>query len=159
MRFWVPILAMVLAGTALLGCADAKDVAGPESAQEKSDQQVRKMKIRVTIEGKAITATLVDNETSRDFVSLLPLTLTLKDYAATEKISDLPRRLSTKNAPSGCDSSVGDITYYSPWGNLAIFYNDFGYSNGLIKLGSLDGGIEKLGSIKGDFEAVFESIE
>jgi hypothetical protein len=36
------------------------------------------------LEATAITATLVDNETSRDFVSLLPLTLTLTDYAATE---------------------------------------------------------------------------
>jgi hypothetical protein len=83
----------------------------------------------------------------------------MKDYSGTEKISDLPRKLSTKNAPSGCDPSVGDITYYSPWGNLAIFYKDFGYSKGLVKLGSIDGGIEQLGSIKGDFEAVFESIE
>ncbi|MEH7502625.1 cyclophilin-like fold protein [Neobacillus drentensis] len=23
------------------------------------------------------------------------------------------------------DPSVGDFTYYSPWGNLAIFYRDF----------------------------------
>jgi hypothetical protein len=159
MQFWVLIIAMVLVGTALLGSADAEDVAGLESAQEKSDQQVRKMKIRMNIEGKTITATLVDNETSRDFVSLLPLTLTLKDYAATEKISDLPRKLSTKGAPSGYDPSVGDITYYSPWGNLAIFYKDFGYSKGLVKLGSIDGWIEKLGSIKGDFEAVFKLIE
>lgn len=41
----------------------------------------------------------------------LPLTLTLKDYAGTEKISDLPKRLSTEGAPSGSDPSVGDITY------------------------------------------------
>jgi hypothetical protein len=40
------------------------------------------------IEGTPITATLDDNEIARDFASLLPLTLT--DYAATEKISDLP---------------------------------------------------------------------
>lgn len=24
------------------------------------------------------------------------------------------------------------ITYYAPWGNLAIFYRDFGYSAGLV---------------------------
>jgi hypothetical protein len=42
---------------------------------------------------------VVAAETSRDFAALLPLTLTLKDYAATEKISDLPKRLSTDGAP------------------------------------------------------------
>ena len=39
---------------------------------------------------------------------------------------------------------MGDITYYAPWGNLAIFYKDFGYSRSLIMLGKLDSGIEKL---------------
>ena len=102
------------------------------------------MKIRMDVEGTAITATLADNATSRDFVSLLPLTLTLSDYEATEKISDLRRKLSTEGAPAGSDPSIGDITYYAPWGNLALFYKDFGYSKGLIKLGRIDSGVEAL---------------
>ena len=102
------------------------------------------MQIRIDVESTSITATLDDNETSRDFVSLLPLTLTLKDYAATEKISDLSKRLSAKGAPSGLKPSVGDVTYYAPWGNLAIFHKDFSYSSGLIKLGKINSGIETL---------------
>jgi hypothetical protein len=102
------------------------------------------MRIRMDVEGTPITATLADNETSRDFVSLLPLTLTLKDYAATEKISDLPRKLSTSGAPPGGDPSIGDITYYAPWGNLVVFYRDFGYSTGLVKLGAIDSNIDAL---------------
>jgi hypothetical protein len=43
-----------------------------------------------------------------------PLTLTLEDYASIEKISDLPERLSTEDAPAGIDPAVGDITYYAP---------------------------------------------
>jgi hypothetical protein len=78
---------------------------------------------------------MYDNPTSRDFLTLLPLPLTLEDYARTEKISYLSRKLSTEDAPSGSDPSVGDFTYYSPWSNLAIFYKDFGYSSGLIILG------------------------
>jgi hypothetical protein len=102
------------------------------------------MQIRIDIEGTVITASLVDNATSRDFVSLLPLTLTLRDYAGTEKISDLPQRLSTDGAPDGIDPSVGDIAYYAPWGNFAIFYRDFGYSRGLIQLGTVDSGVDVL---------------
>ncbi len=60
----------------------------------------------------------------------VPLTLTLEDYASTEKISDLPKRVSTEGAPSGSDPSVEDIAFYAPWGNLAIFYRDAGYANG-----------------------------
>ena len=115
------------------------------------------MKIRIKVGDMALTATLIDSKTSRDFLSLLPLTLTLKDYAGTEKISDLPKRLSTEDAPSGSDPSVGDITYYAPWGNLAVFYRDFGYASGLVILGKIEGGIEALqvpGSVKVSIELI-----
>jgi hypothetical protein len=100
------------------------------------------MKIRMTVDGRSITATLIDSPTTRDFLSLLPLTLTLEDYASTEKIAYLPRKLSEEEAPAGVDPSAGDITYYAPWGNLALFYRDFGYAKGLIKLGYIDNGME-----------------
>jgi hypothetical protein len=128
-------------------------VAAPDNIEAKERSA---MKIRIKIGKEVLTATMLNTEASRDFVSMLPLKLRLKDYAGTEKVSDLPGKLSTKGAPSGYDPSVGDITYYSPWGNLAIFYKDFGYAKGLIKLGSIDDGTEKLAKMQGDFEAVFE---
>ena len=85
-----------------------------------------------------------DSAAARDFAALLPLTLTLNDYAATEKISDLPRRLSTSAAPAGTKPSSGDIAFYAPWGNLAIFYRGADYAAGLIKLGQLDDGVAEL---------------
>jgi hypothetical protein len=89
------------------------------------------------------------------------MTLTLDDYAATEKISQLPRRLSTVGAPAGINPSVGDITYYAPWENLAIFYRDFRYASGLIKLGRIDAGAEALnlpGSVKVTFEPLASEV-
>ena len=118
-----------------------------------------KMKIRIKIGKEVLTATMLTTETSRDFISMLPLTQHMKDYSGTEKISYPPRKLTTKCAPAGYDPSAGDIAYYSPWGNLAVFYKDFGYSKGLIKLGSIDGGIKKLAGMQGDFDAVFELID
>jgi hypothetical protein len=116
------------------------------------------MKLKITIGDKTVTATMLDNATARDFISLLPLTLTLNDYAGTEKVSDLPKRLSTEGAPSGCDPSVGDITLYSPWGNLAIFYRDYGYASGLIPMGKIDGnGIEAL-QVSGYVTVTFEML-
>lgn len=116
------------------------------------------MKIIINLEDKVIPGTLVDSKTTRDFISLLPLTLALQDYAGTEKISDLPKRLSTEDAPAGSDPSVGDIAYYAPWGNLAIFYKDFGYSSGLAILGKIDSGIEAL-QVPGSVTAIIELIE
>ena len=123
-----------------------------------SQQSENAMKIRLTINGKSATATLVDNATARDFFSLLPLTLKLEDYAATEKIAYPPRKLSTEGAPPGIDPDVGDITYYAPWGNIAIFYKDFGYAGGLVKLGRIDSGLDVLRA-SGRLEARIETLE
>ena len=69
------------------------------------------MKIRIRMNGDEVTATLIDNATSRDLVSLLPLTMKLEDYGETEKIGYLPRKLSTEGAPPGSDPSVGHVSY------------------------------------------------
>jgi len=97
------------------------------------------MKILLKTASATLTATLSDTPTARDLFAQLPLTLDLSDYAGTEKIATLPRKLSTHDAPSGSDPEVGSLAYYAPWGNLAFFYKDFGYSRGLILLGSIDG--------------------
>ena len=102
------------------------------------------MKVRLDIAGTPVTATLEDNETARAFAALLPLTLTLTDYASTEKVSDLPSTLSTNGAPAGTAAAAGDVAYYAPWGNLALFHRSFRYSDGLVKLGALDAGVEIL---------------
>ena len=107
------------------------------------------MKIRIVAGERTLTAELYDSAAGRDFAALLPLELTLSDYDRTEKIADLPRRLSIEGAPDGIDPEVGDVTYYAPWGNLAIFCRDFNYSRGLVRLGRIEGGIEGLPNIDG----------
>lgn len=97
------------------------------------------MKIEIIVEGETATATLYDTPTGRDFASLLPLSLTLEDYDDIERISDLPRRL-----PDGMTPEAGDITYYAPWGNLAIFARGRAYGRSLIPLGKVDSGLPVL---------------
>ena len=116
------------------------------------------MRIRLKLDGREMTATLLDNATARDFASLLPLELTFEDYASTEKIAHPPRKLSISGAPSGVDPQVGDIAYYAPWGNLAIFYRDFGYSAGLVRLGRIDGDVSAL-AVRGALKVRIEAIE
>jgi hypothetical protein len=104
--------------------------------------QTKKLKIK--IHKTVLTATLFDNPTTKDFISMLPLKLSLSDYASTEKISDLSKRLTKKDAPAGSEASSGHIGYYEPWGNLAIFYKDFDFSKGLILLGKIDSDLKPL---------------
>ena len=102
------------------------------------------MKIRLKLEKQEISGTLADNATARHFASLLPLSLTLEDYAHTEKISDLPEKLTTADAPAGSTPVAGSIAYYAPWGNLALFYGPAPFAPGLVLMGTLDSGVELL---------------
>jgi hypothetical protein len=112
--------------------------AGGASAQEPF------MQIRLTADGRSATATLYDNATARDFAALLPLTLTMEDYAAIERVATLPRKLSTRGAPEGMAPVAGELTHYAPWGNLAIFIEGRSYSRGLLPLGKVHEGLPVL---------------
>jgi hypothetical protein len=122
MRLVLPIsVAIVFAGAIAVACAESDGAHVQDPTRETNRNAEPKMKIRITIAGEAITATLANNEAAKDFASLLPLTLTLNDYADNEKISDLPKKLSTKGAPAAYLPSTGDVTYYAPWGTSRCF--------------------------------------
>lgn len=124
-----------------------------------NQQEADSLKIQITAGGRVITATLQDNPTSRDFLSRLPLEVTLTDYAGAEKIFYPSPSLTTDGSPRGNASSRGDIDVYVPWGNIAIFYKSgVGFSNSMIHLGRIDGrGIEAL-DVKGNIAVRIEKF-
>lgn len=128
------------------------------NSQASTVNNVKDARIKLTFNNEEVIIKLYDNPTSRDFLTLLPLTTTLEDFAGAEKIGMLSKRLSTEDAPTGSDPSVRDFAYYSPWGNIAIYYKDAGYANGVIKLGKIESGIEKLGNANGDVSVKIEKI-
>lgn len=117
------------------------------------------MKLKISFGDTELTATLYDNPSSRDLIAQLPITTELEDYASNEKIFYPEQKLSKEGAPKGYEPSKGDITYYAPWGDVAIFYKDFSYSPGLISLGKIDdNGIEQLKKV-GNTPVTFELID
>ncbi|WP_300752396.1 cyclophilin-like fold protein [uncultured Brachyspira sp.] len=115
-------------------------------------------KVKLTFNDNEIYALITNSNAGNDFLSLLPMNLKIEDFNNTEKISYLSKKLNTQNEPDGITPKAGDITYYAPWGNLAIFYKDFRYSNNLIYLGRFENisDISKLSNMKGDFEIRIE---
>jgi hypothetical protein len=102
------------------------------------------MKINIAIGNNMVTATLDDNPTARDFVSVLPLRLSMKDLFGREKYGDLPKALSEKG-PRKDRYEVGDIAYWSPDRQFAIYYRQDGESipaPGIIPIARIDAGAE-----------------
>lgn len=135
---WAAMLATACSGQA------AEPPAQEVSAETGERSREGDMKVTIIAGGQRLTAELVEGAAARDFAAMLPLDLTLRDYHGTEKIADLPSRLSIEGAPGGIDPMVGDLAYYAPWGNIALFYRDFGYSGGLIRLGRIEGDVSIL---------------
>src|SRR3981189_1034832 len=83
------------------------------------------MKIRLRIGNRALTGTLIGSKNAQDFVSLLPLTLTMNDLFGREKFAHLPRAISTEGKRTDT-YEVGDIAYWSPGPDVAIYYQHAG---------------------------------
>ena len=123
-------------GRAWDGIASNRQLASPERRH--------RMKISLKVESKVLTASLADNATARDFVSLLPLQLSMNDLFGREKYGDLPRPIS-ENGPRKNRYEVGEIAYWSPGHQVAVYYRQDGEqipSPGIITVAKIDGDVD-----------------
>lgn len=80
-----------------------------------------------------------ENPTVLDFLSLLPTTIPMEEFAGREKIGYFDRELITEGSP-GSDPVDGDLIYFSAWGNIGFYYNaeGIGYSDLTVHLGTYE---------------------
>lgn len=114
------------------------------------------MKVRFAFGNHVMTAILYDNPSARDFASMLPLSLSIADFGANEKIAYLPRKLTVEGHGPFTDERPYDLCYYMPWGNLAMFYADYRHP-GLVRLGRFETGTEAL-HVRGEFPLHIDRI-
>lgn len=138
---------MVLAGAA---ASLAVPFVARAQSDASSDGKKTAMRLRFSFADQDFTATLEDNPSARDLFSMLPLDLTIEDYATNEKIAYLPRKLTEDGSGRFGNEAAGDLCYYAPWGNLALFHGPYGWSRGLIRLGRLDQGAKPL-LVRGEY--------
>lgn len=118
------------------------------------------MQIRLAVDGHTATATLNDNPTARDFASLLPLTLNMQDLFGREKPGRLPRPINPGEGQA--TYQVGDLGYWAPSHDLAIFYADDGQtipSPGIVIIGRIDSGLDVIAEAGGSFQLTIECLD
>lgn len=108
----------------------------------------RTMEIKLSFDNNELFISLDENAASKQFYEMLPLELEFSDYAEKEKVARLVKKLNLSNTQE-YDPQVGDFFYFSPWGNIGIFYEKQPPYNGIVYLGKLKSDISKVKNIKG----------
>lgn len=114
--------------------------------------------ITLTINGRAIQATLHDNPAANALLRQLPLTLTFDDFNGVEKTAKLPSSLSMQGMPVGDDPEVGDIGFWAPGGDLVLYYGDVGYWKGIARLGTFSD-VEAIAAQGGPFAVTLATTQ
>src|SRR3954470_12984210 len=146
------LIAVVMAASLAASQSKVGNAPSP-NPQQASSERSHDMKISIKIGGQTLTATLADNATARDFASVLPLNVSMNDLFGREKYGDLPKALS-ENGPRKNRYEVGDIAYWSPDHQFAVYYHQDGKSipsPGIIPIAKINGGTEAFnvrGSVK-----------
>jgi hypothetical protein len=94
-------------------------------------------RIVISTDGATVAAELVDNEATREFVRMLPLTIEMRDHLRQEKTGNLPSPL--PELPRQTEFSAGTLGL---WGNddFVIYYSDGRVPEpGIIVLGRVTG--------------------
>ncbi|NKJ94676.1 MFS transporter [Rhizobium leguminosarum bv. viciae] len=139
-----------------LAAAAIPHVAKAQQGRDPNNQEPTDVRIRMTFNGLVLTATLYDNPSARDLASMLPLDLEIEDFGGNEKIVHLPRKLTEDASGPFTNERPGDLCYFKPWGNLALFYADYRW-DGLIRLGRFDNGFDAL-LVRGKYPVRIERI-
>ncbi len=110
-----------------------------ENIDEESDNmnnQNEEIKINLIVNNKTFSATLENNQTTRELVQMFPMTLNMSDLHSNEKYNYLNSSFTT-NSSRPSRINAGDIKLY---GNdcLVVFYESFSNSYSYTDLGKVD---------------------
>lgn len=127
-------------------------------ASSEADEQV---KVNLTVGDTVLTVTMQDNVTAQDFLTLLPLTLEMKDEMSREKYKELPRALDEGGVWQET-FEVGDFAYWPNGDGLVMFYDDQTttlHGTSIIVLGTIDDGVEALASVEDPVQVTISLAE
>lgn len=120
-----------------------------------SENEGGDIKVKVTAGDHVLTATFLDNATTRALVTRFPLTVPMMDLYSREVVYRFPEALPANEArTSGYE--VGDIVYWTPRHSFVIMYEQNGERiSNLQMIGRIDSGVE-IFKRTGDIDVTFE---
>jgi hypothetical protein len=120
------------------------------------------VRIQLKIGDDIVTATLNDTPPAREFAAMLPTTISMHELLNQEKAGELPRDITVDGAQRESTYEVGEIGYWAPGNDIAIVYAGGGRpipQPGLVRLGTVDGGLDVVAAAGDEFEMTVERCD
>lgn len=112
------------------------------------EEEETKMQISVQANGETTIFELNDGNAAKELYGQLPITVDAEDFGRNEKIFYPPKKLDTTSTPMA-NAKAGTLAYYAPWGDVVMFYANFGSADGLYELGTVVSGGEHIKNMSG----------
>lgn len=119
-----------------------------ETEGEQEGEQALSRRILVQFGENTVVYELNDSTAADSLYEQLPLTIEVEDYSTNEKIFYPPEELDTSNSPLA-QGGAGTLAYYAPWGDVVMFYGDYGENSSLFELGQAVLGGELVSEMSG----------
>lgn len=113
-----------------------------------SDQQDTRKQIFVADAEHVVIFALNDSPAALSLYKQLPIEVEVENYSSNEKIFYPPEELDTTDGIEG-GGEAGVLAYFSPWGNVVMYYGPFDAYPGLYILGEAIDFAEEIENLSG----------
>lgn len=118
-------------------------------------KETKGIKVKVIVGDQVLSATLIDNATTRSFITKFPLTVQMNNLYSREMVHRFPDPLPANEVQTS-GYEVGEIAYWTPRHSFVIFYEQNGeIISNLQKVGRFDSSVEVFKQFK-DANVTFE---
>ncbi len=156
MRGWVlvGVAFLAAAGIALTGSMPGMASDKASSAGTEHDGPVpiaegftlSEMKVEITSGERRATFQLYDTKAAKEFYDQLPLDLPLSNFRNAQWMFYPPEKLNVTMIEAYHDGLKGELSYYAPWGDVFMLYENFYAGDEMHRLGI---GLTGIDQIKG----------
>lgn len=183
MRRWLCVCTVLLLGGMLTACGNRETLentqesvtkteihvessSSPSPAESKEDDvenefpmELSDMLIRITSGEQSAVFQLYDTAAALELYHQLPLELETENFRDAQWMFYPPEKLNVAAGEAYHDGKKGELSYYEPWGDVFILYEDFYAGDEMHRLGICLEGIDNLAGMSGSILVEKEDSE
>lgn len=110
------------------------------------------MSVKITSQGHIATFQLYDTVAAKELYEQLPLELDLTNFRDAQWMFYPPKKLNATAQEAYHDGKKGELSYYDPWGDVFMLYEDFYAGDEMHRLGICINGIDEIVNMSGSMQ-------